>query len=68
MKDKRCDLQCANPNWDVIQMAKKLGCMWHQQPSADKERYKKTASQQYQAYKGKRSRSCSKTRKRTKTR
>ncbi|KAJ7304361.1 hypothetical protein JRQ81_011912 [Phrynocephalus forsythii] len=68
MKDKRCDVKCANPSWDVIQMAKKLGSMWHQQPSADKERYKRTASQLRQAYKGKRSQSCGKTRKRARTR
>uniref|UniRef100_A0A8D2L0S9 HMG box domain-containing protein n=1 Tax=Varanus komodoensis TaxID=61221 RepID=A0A8D2L0S9_VARKO len=44
MKDKRPALQCEHPDWTVIQMAKSLGSMWHQQPQADKERYKKKAA------------------------
>lgn len=53
MKDKRPLLRCENPTWSVIQMAKKLGSMWHQQPTADKEKYKRQAAKMRQAYRKK---------------
>uniref|UniRef100_A0A8C5SEF8 HMG box domain-containing protein n=1 Tax=Laticauda laticaudata TaxID=8630 RepID=A0A8C5SEF8_LATLA len=50
MKDRRSKLKCDNPNWNVIQMAKRLGTMWHQQPHNDKENYKRKAAQLWQSY------------------
>lgn len=64
MKDRRPKLKCDNPNWDVIQMAKRLGTMWHQQPNNDKENYKRKAAQLWQSYSG--SKGCRTKRKRKK--
>uniref|UniRef100_A0A8C6YI85 HMG box domain-containing protein n=1 Tax=Naja naja TaxID=35670 RepID=A0A8C6YI85_NAJNA len=64
MKDRRSKLKCDNPNWNVIQMAKRLGTMWHQQPHNDKENYKRKAAQLWQSYS--RSKGCRTKRKRKK--
>lgn len=64
MKDRRSKLKCDNPNWNIIQVAKRLGTMWHQQPNNAKENYKRKAAQLWQSYS--RSKGCKTKRKRKK--
>lgn len=56
MKDHRPQLKCNHPDWDVIQIAKRLGVMWHQQSCEDQEKYKKEAARLRQANRGGRQR------------
>ncbi|KAJ7427951.1 hypothetical protein WISP_02543 [Willisornis vidua] len=55
MAQHRKELQSAHPNWTVVQMAKRLGKMWHKLPRKEKERYMEQAERlkgQRGAYRG----------------
>lgn len=68
MADKRPSLRCDYPSWTVVQMAKRLGAMWHQQSTGDKEKYKKKAAQLWSQYhKGKGKGNCTKNQKKKKS-
>uniref|UniRef100_A0A8C0GSG5 HMG box domain-containing protein n=1 Tax=Chelonoidis abingdonii TaxID=106734 RepID=A0A8C0GSG5_CHEAB len=45
MAAHRPALERSNPGWSMVEIAKKLGTMWHQQPDKDKEMYKQKAAQ-----------------------
>uniref|UniRef100_A0A8C3T973 HMG box domain-containing protein n=1 Tax=Chelydra serpentina TaxID=8475 RepID=A0A8C3T973_CHESE len=45
MAAHRPALRKSNPGWTMVEIAKKLGTMWHQQPDKDKEMYKQKAAQ-----------------------
>uniref|UniRef100_A0A8C4W0K8 HMG box domain-containing protein n=1 Tax=Gopherus evgoodei TaxID=1825980 RepID=A0A8C4W0K8_9SAUR len=45
MAAHRPALERSNPGWTMVEIAKKLGTMWHQQPDKDKEVYKQKAAQ-----------------------
>ncbi|CAM2104685.1 unnamed protein product [Caretta caretta] len=45
MAAHRPALKRSNPGWSMVEIAKKLGTMWHQQPDKDKEKYKQQAAQ-----------------------
>ncbi|XP_064491001.1 high mobility group protein B4 [Pseudopipra pipra] len=39
MAQHRKSLQATNPRWTVVQMAKRMGKMWHKLPQRERERY-----------------------------